>query len=88
MFVCPHCHKQVKNLKEHLKRVHPDNAGAPKSKPTPVVKSKPEPKSQAKKFEMKVPKEEKSTYKCGACGASLNSEVTPCPYCGAELNWS
>ena len=97
MFVCPHCHKQVKRLKDHLKRVHADKAGAP----GPVAIEKlaiPKqkitqwgPKSTAKQFEVKVVKESKpakQSYKCGACGVALDGEVSSCPSCGAELTWS
>lgn len=87
MYNCPECHKTLKNkhsLAEHMKRVHGNKPPEPKPEP----KSKPESKSQAKKFEVKVEKEEKSTYKCGACDKGLDGEVTPCPHCGAELNWS
>jgi len=26
-------------------------------------------------------------FKCGACGKSLDGEVSPCPHCGANLTW-
>ena len=28
------------------------------------------------------------TYKCGDCGAVLNVGLSPCPVCGAKLDWS
>lgn len=31
--------------------------------------------------------EEKDTYKCGACGAELDSDVSECPKCHAKLTW-
>jgi len=84
MFVCPYCYKQVKRLKDHLKRVHPNETGTPKATPAPKATHK------GKPFEVKVVKESKPkmAYKCGACGAALDGEISPCPSCGAELNWS
>lgn len=88
MYICPECHKSLKNkhsLDEHLKRLHGSQPAEVKSR----VKS--EPKSKAKDFKVKVgkeQKEEKTTYKCGSCGSPLSGEVSQCPSCGAELNWS
>jgi len=44
-----------------------------------------------KKFKVKVAKpkpEDTTTYRCGACQAALDGEVSPCPQCGADLTWS
>ena len=40
-------------------------------------------------FELDLGKEadEKETYKCGACNASLDDMEDKCPYCGAKLSW-
>lgn len=85
MKVCPHCYKQVKDLKSHLARVHPDKV------------NKVEPKPAAKKLEIKVPKKEPEepeepevakTYHCIDCGGALTKGQTPCPSCGATLDWS
>ena len=95
MYVCSICQRQLKNktnLAAHMKTVH--RAGSPK--PTAVeVKSsgglrRVKPASTAKKFEVKVVKDKpaKQLYKCGACESALDGEISPCPSCGAELNWS
>lgn len=90
-YICPECHKSLKHkhsLHEHMKTVHPDKAGlAAKAKPPAVAKAT----HKAKKFVVKPVKEKplvKDSYKCGACGASLDGEISPCPACGASLTWS
>ena len=39
-------------------------------------------------FELETEEDtETETYKCGKCGANLDSEVAVCPHCHAKLNW-
>ena len=81
MFVCPECHKQVKNLKQHQKRVH---AGQAKEKPgapagnTLTLKVEPKTKPAAPPAAL---------YHCVDCGETLTQGQTPCPGCGAHLDW-
>lgn len=85
MFTCPQCHKNVKDLKGHLARVHPEGT----AEKTVATK-----KPTGKKLELAVkarPKEEKpaaSKYHCVDCGAAVTKGQTPCPSCGAGLDWS
>lgn len=85
---CPECHKSLKNkhsLAEHMKRVHGGKPPEPKSKP----KAEPKTKAKAQKFQVaKPPPAAKDTYKCGVCSSPLDGEASPCPKCGADLNWS
>jgi len=86
MYSCPHCHKEVKNLKKHIKRMHPDQ-----------VEKGPESKTKGLQFEVKKPKETKakeetetaaSGYHCVDCGGPLEKDQAICPKCGARLDWS
>lgn len=82
MYVCPKCQKQLKNkhsLDEHLKRVHKAELAGDKASH--------EHSNKAEDFKLSVPDSQKITYKCGACKAELDGEVSPCPHCGAELTW-
>jgi len=86
MFTCPHCSKVVKNLKKHIKRMHPDK-----------VKEETTEKKTGLQFEVKKPKETKvkeeietaaSGYHCVDCGGPLEKDQAICPKCGARLDWS
>jgi len=87
MYSCPHCNKQVKNLKKHIKRMHPDQ-----------VKKEPAEKKTGLQFEVKKPKEPPkpkeptepaaSGYHCVDCGGPLEKNQAVCPNCGARLDWS
>jgi len=86
MYVCPICHKQLKNkhgLDEHMKRVHGGQPSEPALASPPPAASKP----KAKDLNLKLRDEDKVTYKCGACNHVLDGQLSPCPYCGAELSW-
>jgi len=64
-----------------------------KVKPTKAPKVA-TPKPDAREFSLEDaetpdPEDDKeSGYKCGACGESLEGEVSPCPHCGVELGWA
>lgn len=86
MYSCPHCHKQVKNLKKHIKRMHPDQV---------AQGEQPEPKTKVKTLELDVPKKKKEEkaeapgYHCVDCGYKpISKGQNPCPNCGAHLDWS
>ena len=82
-YICPICHVQVKDLKGHTARMHPE-------KPKPEVKVKPTGKTLEFKtpLEKSLEKAEKQGYHCVDCGGPLTKGETPCPGCGAHLNWS
>ena len=81
-YVCPQCHKKVKDLKGHLARVHPEPLAQEIEKPG------------AKTLELNVKAKEKSEtpgageYHCVDCGEALTKGQTPCPGCGSVLDWS
>lgn len=87
MYSCPYCHKQVKDLKSHLKRVHPDKVT---EKPPDQVKP------AARKLELEVPRKPKlpketevsKSYHCIDCGGALTEGQANCPSCGVTLDWS
>lgn len=88
MYSCPHCNKQVKNLKKHIKRMHPDQVGQGEQ-PGSETKVK----TKGKKLELKTPlkksldKAIEQGYHCVDCGGPLTKGQTPCPGCGATLDW-
>jgi len=99
-YVCPHCHKQVKELKRHIATMHPEKVE------TPVINkdelstsySQLKPKVTGKVLELKVEKPQKPEtkaeppgkgYHCVDCGYSgLKRGQNPCPQCGTQLDWS
>ena len=86
MYVCPHCQKQVKDLKDHIKRMHPDKVvkGNPPTKPTPEFEvKKPKPKEETEETE-----ETSEKYHCLSCGKAVTRGQVQCPHCGAVLDWS
>jgi DNA-directed RNA polymerase subunit RPC12/RpoP len=79
LYKCPYCEKFFRNkdlLNRHIKYLHPNQVNSPDDEINNV----------GDEFELENV-EEMVTYKCGACGASLDGEVSPCPHCGAELKW-
>ena len=91
MYVCPHCQKQVKDLKGHIARAHPDKVRGEK----PAVQNEPKGKVlelvlEAKAEKSKEPGSEPvaALYHCVDCGAGLTKGQNPCPSCGAHLDWS
>jgi len=79
-YVCPHCNKAVRKLKQHIDTVHTDlKEPEPKSKGQTLtldIKAKPEPKKEV------------GHYHCVDCGTGLNKGQNPCPGCGAMMDWS
>jgi len=54
----------------------------------PPVTKKPENKPVAGMFQLEVEGDpEDDTFECGACGATLDSEVPVCPKCETALSW-
>lgn len=51
------------------------------------AKIKNELKQKFGSLEIDLEPDEVDTYKCGACGATMASELEKCPECGAKLNW-
>ena len=81
MFVCPECHKQVKDLPGHLRRVHPEQAKKAAANPGNTTLEIAAPKTEK-------PKAEAHQYHCVDCGHSVTRNITSCPGCGATLDWS
>jgi len=86
MYVCPHCQKQVKDLKDHLKRMHPDKVEKvkPPTKPLEFEVKKPEPKTKPKE----ETEETSEQYHCLSCGNSITRGQIQCPHCSVTLDWS
>jgi len=86
IYMCPHCNVQVRYLKRHIARMHPETL---KTK----TKREATPKTKGKKLELKTPlkksleKAVEQGYHCVDCGGSLTKGQTPCPGCGATLDW-
>ena len=98
MYSCPYCHKQIKDLKSHIARVHPDKVDKQSQRgetsdksDTPVIlqefKVKKPPTSRTKKV-IKEEETPEAKYHCIACGGDISHGQSPCPHCGAELDWS
>jgi len=90
MYSCPHCSKNVKNLRKHIKRMHPDQVAKgeqPKAEPKTSVKTL---ELNVKPPEKKEPKKESEVqgYHCIDCGALITKGQNPCPNCGTYLDWS
>ena len=87
-YVCPHCHKSVKDLKSHIARLHPDQVDN-KTQP-----EKTKPTTKGKQLEIEKPetktkeKESAGAYHCLGCGATVSKGQNPCPSCGQALDWS
>jgi len=87
LYVCPHCHKQVKDLKGHIARKHPEVATKEAIQSTSVAKS------TGKKLELDIKVKPKAppavtTYHCIECGNKVERGQNSCPQCGALLDWS
>jgi len=85
-YTCPHCNKVVKNLKDHIRRMHPDaadttdNAGDGDNNTTDDT--------GAETLEIEAPPGAAAgVYHCVDCGGPLTKGQTPCPACGAGLDW-
>ena len=78
---CPYCHKFFGNIKNHILMKHQTEEPA-KAAATELTRedllAKPKPKA----------KEEKDTYYCMGCHASLRYKESPCSQCGQVLDWS
>ena len=80
-YTCPVCHANVKDLKGHIARMHPESPAPAKKTTAKKLELAPQPK----------PKEEKpgsSGFHCIDCGQTLTRGQTPCPGCGHPLDWS
>ena len=80
-YTCPHCHRIVKNLTQHLKRMHPEIAGD--TNETEDTSSG----GGNQNLDIKTPEGATQAYHCADCGGPLTKGQTPCPGCGANLNW-
>lgn len=78
-YVCPDCHRQVKDLKGHQARVH--------------SKAEPELKTTGKSLELKIEKPEAKAepeakiYHCVECGTAISYRQLQCPGCNTGLDW-
>lgn len=87
-YVCDICQKQVKNLKDHKKRVHPVESEqselGKKDEINQITKTK------FRTLKLKTPKHkavDEKTYHCAACGTKVTKGLNPCPGCGESLEW-
>jgi len=85
-YTCPHCHKNVRDLAGHLKRVHPDQSGNQlAAEPTAEAESAP----GAENLTITPPAGAGAqVYHCVDCGKPVDKGQTPCPHCGAGLDWN
>lgn len=96
-YTCPECHKTVKHLKDHMKRMHPEKSGVKKQQADEVPSAedrkqkvdKPGPqRSSATTFKIKKPAGSSKTYYCQGCGETITRGQAKCLGCGEELVWS
>ena len=92
MFNCPKCSKAIKtkkSLARHLAKQHPENPGdspqESKNLKTEVLEIKAPPKKEKKES---VFEGTQGRYHCIDCGKDIAKGQTPCPHCGAQLDWS
>jgi len=81
-YICPHCNVQVKDLKGHIARKHPEKVDN-----TEIVEPKSAPKAQRFEIKPDTKKENEAVYHCVDCGGSLTKGVAQCPGCGTNLDW-
>jgi len=90
VYMCPHCNVQVRYLKRHIARMHPEQAAAKRSHRKKPVEATP---TKGKKLELKTPlkksveKAVERGYHCVDCGGLLTKGQTACPGCGTTLDW-
>jgi len=92
MYNCPHCNKSVKNLKKHVKRMHPEKVEDPAPQEVKTKEKTLEIKPPAvkkKKEETETPEPAQAGYHCVDCGHSpITKGQESCPNCGTRLDWS
>ena len=89
MYVCPHCQKEVKNLKEHIKRMHPDVASdGQNNAENNNGGSNSSTDNQDLELDLTgVDHAEAKSYHCVDCGGSVSYHQANCPHCGTKLDW-
>ena len=83
--------KLIRELEARGIKFADDGKLLPSETPTPKVK-KPAtktktPTQKTETFSLAGNGDEEDTYKCGNCGAELESEVEVCPKCDTKLEW-
>jgi len=93
MYMCPHCNVQVRYLKRHIERMHPEQATPKRSHHKKPGEAFPSPtKTKGKKLELKTQPVKslepvERGYHCVDCGGPLAKGQSPCPGCGTSLDW-
>lgn len=79
--------KQGKHFKFSIEDIPPD--GSDKEAQALIVQAvKDNPDvSIPSVFELEADADDIDTFTCGVCNAELSESVSPCPECGATLNW-
>lgn len=85
---CPICHKNVKDLASHTKRMHESAPENPVPEPEEKLNSESHPKQKAATLTIIKPQSRTSSYHCVDCGAPVEKSQEQCPKCGASLDWS
>ncbi|MBU0598700.1 MAG: hypothetical protein KKD44_26140 [Proteobacteria bacterium] len=79
-YTCPHCQKVVKDLKQHIRRMHPDQGDHDQ-----------ENDQEGQDFDVDTEdvetEEEAGKYHCVDCGKSVPYKADTCPNCGTQLDW-
>ena len=87
-YVCPHCHKEVKHLNDHIRRMHPDKLDNPEPEPD-TQDNDADLDTGEGTIDIQEPEgADSAPYHCVDCGSPLTKGQTPCPKCGADLDWS
>ena len=87
LYTCPICKKNVKNLKQHTKRMHPESQD---TIPEPGGDIEPGVPQGNADLEIVAPADQGADtgYHCSDCGYhGINKGDQHCPNCGATLNW-